>query len=197
MVGWAGRWGKIQISLRIRTFWSESSLIACAFYSLRAIQREVNENHCILGGYTGWSESLLVAYVIVGFVVRCLIWGTSWLTKQAKQTCAQRRLRSARASPQSDQSSLCAQWVAKDTSFLHADSDDSDQTGRMPMLIFAECTCHFPAGTQHQNDVVPTSMRRDHVASTLKRRHFNVVCPLGLLVFVKRLPILFLYCFIF
>ena len=25
--------------------------------------------------------------------------------------------------------SLCAQWVAKDPSFLHADSEDSDQTG--------------------------------------------------------------------
>ena len=36
-----------------------------------------------------------------------------------------------------------------------------------------------PAGTQHQNDVVSTSMRRDHVASTLIRRHFNVVCLLG------------------
>ena len=36
-----------------------------------------------------------------------------------------------------------------------------------------------PADTQHQNDVVLTSMRRDHVASTLIRRHFNVVCPLG------------------
>ena len=33
--------------------------------------------------------------------------------------------RSARASAQSDQSSLCAQWVAKDPSFLHADSEDS------------------------------------------------------------------------
>ena len=27
------------------------------------------------------------------------------------------------------------QWVAKDSSFLHADSEDSDQTGRMPRLI--------------------------------------------------------------
>ena len=25
----------------------------------------------------------------------------------------------------------CVQWVAKDPSFLHADSEDSDQTGRM------------------------------------------------------------------
>ena len=42
-----------------------------------------------------------------------------------------------------------------------------------------------PAGTQHQNDVVSTSMRRDHVASTLIRRHFNVVCPLGLLFIIS------------
>ena len=43
------------------------------------------------------------------------------------------------------ESSLCAQWVAKDPSVLHADSEDSDQTGRMPMLIwiFAGRTCHF------------------------------------------------------
>ena len=40
------------------------------------------------------------------------------------------------ASAQSDQSSLCAQWVAKDPNFLHADSEDSDQTGRMPRLIW-------------------------------------------------------------
>ena len=43
------------------------------------------------------------------------------------------------------ESSLCAQWVAKDPSFLHADSEDSGQTGRMPSLIwvFAGRTCHF------------------------------------------------------
>ena len=34
------------------------------------------------------------------------------------------------------ESSLCAQWVAKDPRFLHADSEDSDQTGRMPKLIW-------------------------------------------------------------
>ena len=59
----------------------------------------------------------------------------------------QRRLRSAWASAQSDQSSLCAQWVAKDPNFLHVDSEDYDQTGRMPRLIwvFAGRTCHFVA----------------------------------------------------
>ena len=34
------------------------------------------------------------------------------------------------------ESSLCAQWVAKGSSFLHADSEDSDQAWRMPMLIW-------------------------------------------------------------
>ena len=38
--------------------------------------------------------------------------------------------------PDWSESSLCAQWVAKDPSFLHADSKDSDQTGRMPRLIW-------------------------------------------------------------
>ena len=45
-------------------------------------------------------------------------------------------IRPAWASAQSDQSSLYAQWVAKDPSFLHADSEDSDQTGWMPRLIW-------------------------------------------------------------
>ena len=43
------------------------------------------------------------------------------------------------------ESLLCAQWVAKDPSFLHTDSKDSDQTGRMPRLIWvlAGPACHF------------------------------------------------------
>ena len=34
------------------------------------------------------------------------------------------------------ESFLCAQLVAKDPRFLHADSEDSNQTGRMPRLIW-------------------------------------------------------------
>ena len=40
------------------------------------------------------------------------------MIKQTKWVCAQRRLRSAWDSTQSDQSSPCAQWVAKDSSCL-------------------------------------------------------------------------------
>ena len=43
------------------------------------------------------------------------------------------------------ESSLCTQWAAEDPMFLYADSEDSDQTGRMPRLIrvFAGCKGHF------------------------------------------------------
>ena len=34
------------------------------------------------------------------------------------------------------ESSLYAYWIAKDPSFFHAHSEDSDQTGRMPRLIW-------------------------------------------------------------
>ena len=46
------------------------------------------------------------------------------ITKPTKWVYTQRRLRSAWASTESDQSSMCTQWVAKDISFLHADSED-------------------------------------------------------------------------
>ena len=68
------------------------------------------------------------------FLMACLsIWATSWQNQQCG--CAP-------SIPQSDQSSLCAQWVAKGPSFLHADSEGSDQTEQMPRLIwvFAGCT---------------------------------------------------------
>ena len=76
--------------------------------------------------------------------VYILIWATSWKNQQ-NGMCTQQRLRSAWASAQSDQSLLCAQWVAKDLSFLHVDSEDSDLTRRVPRLIwvFAGPTCHF------------------------------------------------------
>ena len=63
------------------------------------------------------------------------------MTKPTMRLCAQRRLRSAWASAQYDLSSLCAQWVAKDPSFVHAESEDSDQTVRMPHCWF----CHEAA----------------------------------------------------
>ena len=57
-------------------------------------------------------------------------------TKPTKWVCAERRLRSAGHPPSLIRVFACAQWVAKDPSFLHTDSEDSDQTGRMPRLIW-------------------------------------------------------------
>ena len=67
------------------------------------------------------------------------------MTKPTKWLCTHRRLRSAWAFMQTDQSSLCAEWVVKDPSFLHAYSKDSNQTGQMPRLIwvFFGSTCIF------------------------------------------------------
>ena len=64
------------------------------------------------------------------------------MTKPTKWESTKQRLGSAWVSAQSDQSLLCTEWVAKDPSFLHVDSKDSDQTGQMPRLIwvFAGCT---------------------------------------------------------
>ena len=73
-----------------------------------------------------------------------LKWATSWQNHQ-NGMCAQQRLRSAWASAQSEQSSLSA-WRKFGSLATHwANREDSDQTGRMPRLIwvFAGRTCHF------------------------------------------------------
>ena len=41
-------------------------------------------------------------------------------------------------------------------------------------------TQKYPAGIWCENDVVLTSMRRDYVASTFIRRHFDTKCPMGI-----------------
>ena len=77
-------------------------------------------------------------------------------TKPTKWVCAERRLRSAWAYTQSDQSLCCAlmiiwQWVTYlESSFLHADSKDPDQTELMPRLLmqsrclgWSESLIHF------------------------------------------------------
>ena len=71
------------------------------------------------------------------------------------------------------ESSLCAHWVAKDPSFLQADSEDSDQTGRMPRLIwvFAGCTGHFVGF------VMMRLIYQDTVADTTGDKELLSICP--------------------
>ena len=66
------------------------------------------------------------------------------IIKPTKWLCTQRRLRTAWASAQSDQSSLCAQWVAKDRSFLHEDNEDwSDWADAQAELILRWAHRHY------------------------------------------------------
>ena len=64
---------------------------------------------------------------------------TKWYVRPAKTQI------SLGIGPVWSESSLCTLRVANDPRFLHADNEDSDQTARMPRLIwvFAGCTCHF------------------------------------------------------
>ena len=55
--------------------------------------------------------------------------------KTNKMTCAPSEASDQPGHPPSLISPLCSQWVAKDPSFLYADSEDPDQSGRMPRLI--------------------------------------------------------------
>ena len=68
-------------------------------------------------------------------LARLIIWYKPKHDKTNKMTCA--------PSEDSDQ----PQCIVKEPRFLHSDSEDSDQTGQMPKLIwvFAGCTGHFVA----------------------------------------------------
>ena len=89
---------------------------------------------------TGFLVTWLNYIVLLNDLLECVCsaaiykWAAAWQNQQ-NDLCAQQKLRSAWPSAQSDQSLLCAQWVAKDQSFLQADSKDSDQTGWMSTLI--------------------------------------------------------------
>ena len=57
------------------------------------------------------------------------------------------------------ESSICAHWVAEDPVFLHADNEDSDQTGCMPRLnwVFAGRTsfcCFFSWGGSYVKTIL-------------------------------------------
>ena len=70
------------------------------------------------------------------------IWAASWQNQQ-NGMCAQGRQISLGIRPVWSEF-VCAQRVAENPSFLHADSGDSDKTGWKPRLIwvFAGSTCH-------------------------------------------------------
>ena len=154
---WLVRPVKTQLSLGIRPVWSESSLSAWRKLGSLTTHWAHSEDSDRTMRRLIWIFAGSTCH-FVGFVVLRLIYSgiaifevfpsflcdvddakgsymSRDMTKPTKWMCAQWRLRSAWASAQSDHS-LCAQWIAKDPDFLRADSEDSDQTGRMPRLIW-------------------------------------------------------------
>ena len=98
------------------------------------------------------------AHLYLQIIVMVNLLYSSYLTKGLKEQMSclmtkptKRHVRPAKTQislgtrPVWSEPSLCAQWVAKDPTFLHVDSEDSDQTEQMPRLIwvFAGHTCHF------------------------------------------------------
>ena len=74
-------------------------------------------------------------WIILNYA-QCTLYVSRDMTKQTKWLCSQRRLRSAWASAQSEQSSLSAWRKLGSFATQSAHSEDSDQTGRMPRLIW-------------------------------------------------------------
>ena len=92
-----------------------------------------------------WSGSVLFVILPAAFghilnkTNRLMTKPTKWSVRPAKTRI------SLGICPVWSESLQCAQWVAEDPMFLYADSEDSDQTGRMPRLIwvFAGRKGHF------------------------------------------------------
>ena len=111
---------------RISLFWKSQNALIWVLIKLQFLWTAVRQSY--------WMSCCLLE---ADEMSRHMIKPTKWLRSQ-------RRLRSAWASAQFDQSSLCTQWVAKDQAFFMW-TMKTDQTGWMPRLIwvFAGCTCHF------------------------------------------------------
>ena len=91
------------------------------------------------------------------------------------------------------ESSLCAEWVAKDPSFHHADSEDSDQTWQMPRLIwvFAGRTCHFVGFVMRRPFCTFSfafSLRDVYLCNTVLRERLVASSECFLVLIVLKLP---------
>ena len=95
----------------------------------------------LLESYSDSENSKLAAWreLLHTEMSRLMTKPTKWFVRAAKTQI------SLGTCPVWSESLLCAQWVAKDPIFLHADSEDSDQTGQMHRLtwVFTGRTCHF------------------------------------------------------
>ena len=93
------------------------------------------ELHCSARHWQNWWRDWRLDTVIAKAGTRTKEIWIALRQNQQNDMCAQQRLRSAWASIQSDHCSLCAQQIVKGPMFLHADSEESEQTGLMPRMI--------------------------------------------------------------
>ena len=134
------RTAKPLISLGGCPGWSESSLGTHAILLVLSWRGSFECEIHLLSSGMWWLQSTLQFELFPShYLSHLMTKPTKWHVRPAKTEI------SLGIRPVWSESSLCAQWVAKDPRFLHADSEDSDQTGRMPRLIwvFAGRTCHF------------------------------------------------------
>ena len=82
---------------------------------------------------------------------------------------------------------MCPQSVAKDLSFLHADSEDSDQTGRMPRLVCLHWAhrpfCWFCHAVAHMYNNILAGNNKG--ADQTARKHKQVFSSHGSYLFAK------------
>ena len=85
-----------------------------------------------------WAQCLPITYtmciLLSSHYISVHTWATSWQNQQ-NGMCAQQRLISLGIHPVWSESSLCAQCVAKDPSFLHADSWSESLLGAHAILL--------------------------------------------------------------
>ena len=104
-----------------------------------------NACHIAKVSYTSIRKNLRLE---TDFFYMPIYWDFLWLNRQYvlyfnwATSCQNKKMTACQVW---SESSLCTQWVADDPRFLHVDSEDSDQTGQMPRLIwvFAGRTCHI------------------------------------------------------
>ena len=96
-------------------------------------------HHCTVFCHRGLCSAPLMQLPPEIILSRLMTKPTKWPVRPAKPQI------SLGIRPVWSESLLFAHWVAEDPCFLHADSKDFDQTGRMPrqIWVFAGCTCHF------------------------------------------------------
>ena len=107
---------------------------------LSSLKRELHMRGIVL--LERWKRKFIETYQ------RLLKWAAAWQYQQKWPVRPEKTQISLGIRTDWWESSLCAQRVAKDPMFLHADNEDSDQIGLMPRLIwvFAGRTGLFVVG---------------------------------------------------